>query len=83
MTPSTRALIDYMRDDGRTDEPDMQGLVDDEPEATREMMALQIKKKRHQMMLKEMLANSGYGDLAKMVNIRREKYELPDEDEAL
>lgn len=78
MTPSTRALVDYLRDDGRVDEPETE-LVDDEADPQK-IWALQLKRKRHQMMLKQMLENSGHGDLAKMVNIRRETMDMPEDE---
>lgn len=79
MTPSTRALVDYLRDDGRTDDPEVD-MVADDPEDSQRIWALQLKRKRHQMMLKQMLENSGHSDLAKMVNIRRETVEMPEDD---
>lgn len=76
MTPSTRALYEYLRDDGRMEEPEEPDYQADEGADTREVMTMNLKKKRHQMMLKQMLTNSGYGDLAKMVNIGKEKYDI-------
>ena len=76
MTPSSRALYDYLRDDGRMDEPEADMEQVDEDPQTRQVMALHLKKKRHQMMLKQMLTDSGYGDLAKMVNVGKESYQV-------
>ena len=70
MLPATKAMMNYLRDDGRIEEPEG-GFTpaDDEPsdDDTRSYMTVKMKKKRQQLMLKQMLSDSGYGDLAKMV----------------
>lgn len=81
MTPSSRALYDFLRDDGRTDEPEVADVESDEDPEVRHMMALHLKKKRQQMMLKRMMADSGYADLAKMVNIGKDSYEVGAEED--
>ncbi len=83
MTPSSRALYDYLRDDGRIEEPDAEIAQTDEEPEIRQMMALHLKKKRQQMMLKRMMSDSGYADLAKMVNIGKDSYEVGSEDDGL
>lgn len=79
MTPSTKALLDYLRDDGQTVEPEP--FVDDDPGYDVQTLTMEMKRKRHQMMLKQMLKNAGYGDLAAMTNIGRDKYSVGDEEE--
>lgn len=86
MLPSTKALYEYLRDDDRGEQPEggyepESGYEDpgeNDPEIRQHYM-MKLKKKRQQMMLKQMLADSGYGDLAKMVTIGKENYEVDDE----
>ncbi len=84
MMPATKAMIEYLKDDGRVEEPEggFTPSDDDGPEddQTRSYMTVKMKKKRQQLMLKQMLSESGYGDLAKMVNIGKETYEADDND---
>ena len=79
MTPSTTALLRYLRDDGQVDEPDLPSDGYGGPE-TRQMMELRMKKKRHQMMLKQMMTEAGYGDIVKMTNIGKQSYEVGSEE---
>lgn len=79
MMPSTKALIEYLRDDGRMEEPESGYEPSEDSPETRQIMQMQLKKKRQQLMIKKMLAESGYADLAKMVNIGKHSYEVDDE----
>lgn len=83
MLPHTKAMYEFLRGDGRLDEEPEGGYErsDDvsDPE-TRQYVTMKMKKKRQQMMLKQMLTDSGYGDLSKMVSIGKEEYELDHED---
>ena len=80
MTPSTKALMEYLRDDGRIEEPEGGYIPSEGPPEFRHAYEMKLKKKHQQMMLKKMLAEAGYGDLAKMVNIGKHKYEVESED---
>lgn len=77
--PATRALVEHLRDDGRQFAPEI-GVEDspDDPE-TRRYLALQLKRRHHNRMLKAMLKDAGYEDLSKMVRIRKQNYEVPEE----
>jgi len=78
--PATRALVDYLRDDGRGQEEPDPDFIDyrGDPE-TVQMMEMGVRQRRKQMLLKKMLSDSGYDDLARMVKIKTRTHEL-DED---
>ncbi len=78
MTPSTKALMDYLRGSGDTVEPELPMEQDPADDIT--TLTLQLKKKRHQMMLKKMLNDAGYGDLAAMTSIGKDHYTVDDEE---
>lgn len=81
MTPSTKALLEYLRDDDRLEEPEGGFEQDDvETPEDRQVYQLKLKKKRNQMMLKKMLEEQGYSDLAKMVNISKTNVDYDNEE---
>lgn len=84
MLPGIR-LIQQMRAEQDQAPPDalleMAEEADGEPMEGEpaEQFRLGLRKKRSQALLKQMLANSGYGDLARATSISRQA--LPEEDE--
>ncbi len=70
------SIFDLLKDKRRQDFADS-SPIDEEYEPDEAEMpdaqhgfSIQLKKKRRTAMLKHMLADSGYGDLAKMINIK-------------
>lgn len=76
LMPHTRAIVDFLRAD-QAPEREMDHLetanaADRMPASDQFMFRLAMKKKRQQQMLKQMLEDAGYSDLARMATIRRE-----------
>lgn len=72
MFPATRSLVEYMRES----EPEFY----EEPAAHEDrfdpqVLQLQIKKKRQLEMIKKMLEQGGYEDLARMTTLRRRDFD--------
>ena len=70
MLPATRMLADYLK--SQSPEPEMY----EEPASHMDrfdpkVLELQVKKRRQLQMIKQMLENAGYTDLAAMTNLRR------------
>lgn len=63
----------------RGDMPTEADVMDQDPSAEPQYLQLQLKKKHATALLKRMLAEGGYGDLARMTNIRRGSIEEGDE----
>jgi len=78
--PATRALVDFLRDDGRGEEPDINPYIEEvaDPE-TRKRMVMAMKRRYQERMMQNMLKNAGYSDLASKVRIKSEDYEVPEE----
>lgn len=74
MLPQTRGLIELLRENDGPDDfvPDRS-----EPAAHLDPRTLQLQiRKKHQMgILKKMLEDAGYGDLAKMTTISKRDYD--------
>ncbi len=77
-TPSTKALMQYLRGSSDLEQPELPMEPDPTDDIT--TYTLQMKKKRHQMMLKKMLKDAGYGDLAAMTSIGKDHYTVDDEE---
>lgn len=76
MLPHTRALMDALRDESAyVPELSPRGSVDRQPAGEPQVLQLQLKRKHAANMLKRMLSEAGYGDLAKYTNLKRESLE--------
>jgi len=76
MLPHTRMLMDAMRED--SDPPDIAPVREDIAHVSREdprFYTLALRKKHQTAMLKKMLQDAGYKDLARMTGFRREQME--------
>lgn len=70
-----KSLFDWLkekksRETASSDELPIEAMT---PEGAGEGFQIGIKKKRHSAMLKKMLHDSGYGELAKMISVRENK----------
>lgn len=72
--PSTKALLEYLQADGQAPESEMPATPDDGYQV--QGLTMQMKRKRYQMMLRQMLKDAGYGDLANMTSIGRDRYDV-------
>ena len=71
--------MDYLRQQGEIAEPEVPDIDlydEDTPEAYR----LAIRKKRQAQLIKQMMQDAGYDDLARMTTIKKEKMNFSDED---
>lgn len=81
MLPNTRALLDYIRQDrqigGGLDQYYAQ-MQAEQPSAHMGRVDLEISKRRRMQMIKEMLKNAGYEDIARMTRPVERKYDPND-----
>lgn len=79
---SIKALLDFRRrqlEDGPgEDSLDLEEPAEHVPSTDPAVYQLVLRKKRNAAMLKQMLARSGYSDLARMTSIKREALEGED-----
>jgi hypothetical protein len=76
MYPHTRKLIDMLGGPEPAEEvPDMEPAVH-EDDMDPKILQLRLKKKYQLGMIKKMLEEGGYGDLAKMTTIGRKAYDI-------
>lgn len=66
--------MEYLQADGQAPESGMPAAPDDGYQV--KGLTMELKRKRYQMMLKQMLKDAGYGELAGMTNIGHENYEV-------
>jgi hypothetical protein len=79
MTPSTKALLEYLQRGGEGVEPEQAPAED--PVQEIQTLQLQLKKKRYQQMMKQMMKDAGYGDIAGATTIGRSSYEVGGDEE--
>ena len=78
LTPSTQALLKYLRDDSRVAEIPIEDIPEDDPSVP--VHELQVKRRRRKQLLKQMMENAGLPELAKMTSVRTRNVRLSDEE---
>ncbi len=76
MMPATRKLIDLMRADEKPEIDAEPAVFDEEVKYDPKLLQLRLKKKYQLGMVKKMLEEGGYGELAKMTNVGKKSYEF-------
>lgn len=76
MLPFSRALMEALRGES-ADVPELapRGSIDRTPYGEPQVLQLQLKRKHAANMLKRMLSEAGYDDLARYTSLNREKLE--------
>lgn len=80
MFPYAKKLVDYIKEDHDaalrhgSDEPNLDALMEPAAhESEPQLLELNIKKKQQMAVLKRMLHDAGYGDLAKMATLSQHR----------
>lgn len=82
--PHTRKIAELLRGSVADQVPEAElselaDAADRQPASDTYMLRLGLRKKRQMQLLKQMLAENGYPDLARMSNVRRERIEDDDD----
>jgi len=80
MLPATRNFIEMMRENRKGDDIPSDGIAMEpavhEDQYDPKILQLRLKRKYQLGMIKKMLEEGGYGDLAKMTTIGRKSYDI-------